>query len=76
MKVHDIYVPHARKEYELANELLQRALVCNDRLARQPFPRPCVLHRLHYAARAFPKVLDERWHAIGPGAVIAATIPL
>ena len=48
----DVRVSEAGDERELAHELLQRALMRDDRLAREPPSCPLVLHCLHRAARA------------------------
>jgi hypothetical protein len=63
----DVRVSEPREERKLAHELLQRALVRDDRLAREPTPRPLILHGLHCAARAFPKQRNNIKHVVRPG---------
>ena len=70
----DVRVPEAREERELPHELLQRALMRDNRLARKPASRPLVLHSLHSTARALPKQRDDIKHAVRPHAAVPGHI--
>ena len=74
IKPDDVRVPQAREERELPHKLLQRALMRDDRLAREPAARPLVLHSLHRAARALPKQRGDLQHAVRPHAVVSRRI--